>query len=246
MEIIARYIHGSEDSTDLDVIYVVDELPSLQECKTFCSDKEENRNLITVENGIVTSVYKGTQDEVNNALLDTYKLHEQEYPLLVERKVERDVHIKAIRAVRGILSHLSKSMFRPEIKNALRGSWSVRIETLQMIYDHFDEIDFDSLQNNMSGDDVKKLIAFQIGQVLALTDFVELYTKSEIASYFTDLKPYLYRNSTDNENLKEYLFLFIHCLTKNNMFDYTEDGTEVTFGFSYGTYDVKIEKKINK
>ena len=246
MNIIARYIHGSEDSTDLDVIYVVDELPSLQECKTFCSDKEENRNLITVENGIVTSVYKGTPDEVNNALLDTYKLHEQEYPLLVERKVERDVHIKAIRAVRCILSHLSRSMFRPEIKNALRGSWSVRIETLQMIYDHFDEIDFDSLQNNMSGDDVKKLIAFQIGQVLALTDFVELYTKSEIASYFTDLKPYLYRNSTDNENLKEYLFLFIHCLTKNNMFDYTEDGTEVTFGFSYGTYDVKLEKKINK
>ena len=246
MNIIARYIHGSEDSTDMDVIYVVDELPSLQECKTFCSDKEENRNLITVENGIVTSVYKGTPDEVNNALLDTYKLHEQEYPLLVERKVERDVHIKAIRAVRCILSHLSRSMFRPEIKNALRGSWSVRIETLQMIYDHFDEIDFDSLQNNMSGDDVKKLIAFQIGQVLALTDFVELYTKSEIASYFTDLKPYLYRNSTDNENLKEYLFLFIHCLTKNNMFDYTEDGTEVTFGFSYGTYDVKLEKKINK
>lgn len=246
MNIIARYIHGSEDSTDMDVIYVVDELPSLQECKTFCSDKEENRNLITVENGIVTSVYKGTPDEVNNALLDTYKLHEQEYPLLVERKVERDVHIKAIRAVRCILSHLSRSMFRPEIKNALRGSWSVRIETLQMIYDHFDEIDFDSLQNNMSGDDVKKLIAFQIGQVLALTDFVELYTKSEIASYFTDLKPYLYRNSTDNENLKRYLFIFIHCLTKNNMFDYTENGTEVTFGFSYGTYDVNLERKINK
>ena len=137
-------------------------------------------------------------------------------------------------------------MFRTEIKNALRGSWSVRVETLQMIYDHFDEIDFDSLNNNMSGDDVKKLIAFQIGQVLALTDFVELYTKSEIASYFTDLKPYLYRNSTDNENLKRYLFIFIHCLTKNNMFDYTENGTEVTFGFSSGTYDVKLERKINK
>ena len=246
MEIIARYIHGSEDSTDLDVIYVVDELPSLQECKTFCSDKEENRNLITVENGIVTSVYKGTPDEVYNSLLRTYNLRKQDYPLLVIRFVQRDAHIKVIRAVRGILSHLSRSMFRPEIKNALRGSWSVRIETLQMIYDHFDEIDFDSLQNNMSGDDVKKLIAFQIGQVLALTDFVELYTKSEIASYFTDLKPYLYRNSTDNENLKRYLFIFIHCLTKNNMFDYTENGTEVTFGFSYGTYDVKLEMKINK
>ena len=246
MKIIAKYIHGSEDSTDLDVIYVVDELPPLQECKVFCSDKIENRNLITIEDGIVTSVYKGTTDEVNNSLLRTYNLHKQEYPLLVTRLVQRDVHIKAIRAVRGILSHLSRSMFRSEIKNALRGSWSVRIETLRLIHDHFDEIDFDILQNNMSGDDVKKLIAFQIGQILALIDFVELYTKSEITSYFTDLKPYLYRNSTDNKKLKEYLFIFIHCLTKNNMFDYTENGTEVTFGFSYGTYDVKLEKKINK
>ena len=177
MKIIAKYIHGSEDSTDLDVIYVVDELPPLQECKVFCSDKIENRNLITINDGIVTSVYKGITDEVNNSLFSTYNLHEQEYPLLVTRFVQRDIHIKAIRAVRSILSHLSRSMFRTEIKNALRGSWSVRIETLQMIYDHFDEIDFDSLQNNMSGDDVKKLIAFQIGQVLALTDFVELYTK---------------------------------------------------------------------
>ena len=115
-----------------------------------------------------------------------------------------------------------------------------------MIYDHFDEIDFDTLQNNMSAADIKKLIAFQVGQVLALIDDVELYTKSEIADYFTDLKSYLYRNSTDNKNLKKYLFLFIHFLTKNNMFDYTENGTEVTFGFSYGTYDVKLEKLINK
>ena len=98
----------------------------------------------------------------------------------------------------------------------------------------------------MSGDDVKKLIAFQIGQILGLTDSVELYTKSEIASYYIDLKPYLYRNSTDNENLKGYLFLLIHCLTKNNMFDYTENGTEVTFEFLHVTYDVKLERKINK
>mgnify|MGYP006333953931 FL=1 len=242
MEIIARYIHGSEDSTDLDVIYVVDELPSLQECKTFCSDKEENRNLIIVENGIVTSVYKGTPDEVNNALLDTYKLHEQEYPLLVERKVERDVHIKAIRAVRGILSHLSRSMFRPEIKNALRGSWSVRIETLRLIHDHFDEIDFYTLQNNMSAEDIKKLIAFQVGQVLALIDDVELYTKSEIADYLEGLKPYLYRNSENDKDLKGYLYLLWHTLYYNQIFNYTENETEVTFTFTHKTYDAKTEK----
>lgn len=244
MKIIAKYIHGSEDLTDLDVIYVVDELPSLQECKIFCSDKIENRNLITIEDGIVTSVYKGTTDEVNNALIRTYNLHEQEYPLLVTRVVQRDTQIKAIRAVRGVLSHLSRSMFRPEIKNALRGSWSVRIETLQMIYDHFDEIDFDSLQNNMSAADIKKLIAFQIGQVLALIDGVELYTKSEIANYLKGLTPYLYRNSKNDKDLKRYLYLLWHTLYYNQIFNYTENETEVTFTFTHKTYDVKTEKLI--
>ena len=41
------YIHGSEDSTDVDIFYVFDELPSKQECKRFCSaDPAENRNII--------------------------------------------------------------------------------------------------------------------------------------------------------------------------------------------------------
>lgn len=74
--IIAKYIHGSEDSTDIDVHYVFDEMPSYQECKKFCdSDKSENRNIITIKNGIVTGCYKGTVDEINNALIETYPLH---------------------------------------------------------------------------------------------------------------------------------------------------------------------------
>lgn len=53
MEILARYIHGSEDSVDTDVYYVVDELPSFQECKEWCdSKKDENANLITIIDGI--------------------------------------------------------------------------------------------------------------------------------------------------------------------------------------------------
>lgn len=37
--------------------------------------------------------YKGTPDELNNALLETYSLHKQEYPLLITRKVTHNIGV---------------------------------------------------------------------------------------------------------------------------------------------------------
>lgn len=125
MEIIAKYIHGSEDSLDTDVYYVVKELPSFSECRAFCSaNKEENRNLIVIKNGVVTNCFIGTNDEINNALIDTYQLHEQEYPLLITKRVSRDIPLKAIRVSRGILSLLSRTQYRSEIKEALKSNFT--------------------------------------------------------------------------------------------------------------------------
>ena len=54
MKILARYVHGSEDSLDTDVIYIVDELPPLNECAEFCNSNDaENRNLAIVRDGVV-------------------------------------------------------------------------------------------------------------------------------------------------------------------------------------------------
>lgn len=73
MKILARYIHGSEDSTDLDVWYIIDRIPEIRECKLFCNDDlSENRNVAIVENVIISWCYKGLADEFNNALLATY------------------------------------------------------------------------------------------------------------------------------------------------------------------------------
>jgi hypothetical protein len=78
-----KYIHGSGDSLDIDVFYVFDKKPTYQECHIFCSNTDENRNIIVIDNGYVTDCFKGTIDEVQNSLIDTYGLHEQEYPLLI-------------------------------------------------------------------------------------------------------------------------------------------------------------------
>ena len=88
--IIAKYIHGSEDSIDTDVCYVFDRMPDAGECKRFCdSTRAENRNIICIENGTVSGCYKGIPDELNNALIETYGLHEQEYPLLISLMYNR-------------------------------------------------------------------------------------------------------------------------------------------------------------
>ena len=47
MKDLIRYVHGSEDSLDVDVYYVFDEMPDFNACKQFCcADKNENRNII--------------------------------------------------------------------------------------------------------------------------------------------------------------------------------------------------------
>lgn len=198
MNIIGNYIYGSEDSTDVDIAYIVDKLPSLQECKKFCSeDKKENRNLITINDGIITDCYKGTIDELNNAILDTYKLHIQNTELFINRNVKRDIPLKLIRSIRAMLSHLSRSQYRKEIKFALRSNWSMRLNTILNI--KLDTIDFNTLNNNMSREDILKLFAFQIGQCSALIyGKHELYTKNEIISYNDILTSYLRRNINTN------------------------------------------------
>ena len=136
MNILGKYIHGSEDSIDVDTYYWVDELPpTIQECKTWCESREgENANLFTIHteivgeqySSVVDKVYKGVPDEVNNSLLRTYDLHPNQESSLPPglHYVQRDKIIKYIRAVRIILSHLSKSQYRHDVKSALSsGDW---------------------------------------------------------------------------------------------------------------------------
>lgn len=241
MRIIARYIHGSEDSTDLDVYYVVDKLPEFSECRKFCSENtEENRNLIVIENGIVVDCFIGTVDEINNGLIVTYSLHEQTYPLLITKPVERNLPIKCIRATRGILSILSHTQYREEIKKALKGNWKQRLNTLSNI--DFSTIDFDFLDKKNDGTHFKKVIAFQIGQTLALIRGIEVYTKSSIAETFELLKPYLYREAVDTLNLNRMKWLF--CMYLLNL-RVEETGSDIVKFLDYDvSYELRHEKRI--
>lgn len=244
MEIIARYIFGSGNSLDRDILYIVDNLPgSIKECKDFCNDHSignDNPNIATISDGHIESVFKGTVDELNNALLRTYMLHDQEYPLLVDKVMDRDVYLKCIRSVRVILSHLSRSCYRVIIKEALRSGWGKRLDVLCDICRSNDDIDFSLLNKNMSGRDIMKLIAFQIGQCTALVYGWELYTKDEVCEVFPNLAKYIRRKSDDWDFLKSVMFDFVVLLKDIDYIDCGEN--KVQFGDR--VYDLKMEKSV--
>lgn len=244
----AKYIHGSEDSTDVDVHYVFDKLPSFAECKEFCdADKSENRNIITIsKDGIVTGCYKGTIDEINNGLLTTYPLHEQTSHLLVTRKVERNKPLKFIRAIRIILSHLSRSQYRPEVKAALRSTdWNIKLDTLDKI--DLTTIDFSILNKNLSAVDILKVIAFQVGQTLMLYHDIEAYTKSEVAKHYKPLAPFIYRQETNDiatlDHLMHYLIQYIRKDYPTRMIGKNKD--IVWFMSENKKFDLVTEKQID-
>ena len=264
MNILGKYIHGSEDSVDVDTYYWVDELPStIQECKTWCESREgENANLFTVHteivgeqySSVVDKVYKGVPDEVNNSLLRTYDLHPNQESSLPPglHYVQRDKFIKYIRSVRIILSHLSRSQYRSDVKSALSGGdWKFKLNTLLSI--PLADIDFSTLNHRMIPEDIKKVIAFQIGQSIGLMDGYEYYTKSEIADAYPILRQFLYRDSESNINeLDDMLKYFIKRIYDevNTHIIYEDCGIISFLTFeddgivTYSKYDVKNEKRI--
>lgn len=236
-----RYVHGSEDSLDVDVIYLVEKQPSFQEAKMFCADKQENRNIATIQDGVINWCFKGTIDELNNGLRATYGLHPQTEPLLLTKDVERDVLLKVIRVVRCLLSHLSRTAYRTQVKEALKSpSWAHKLTTLSSI--PFQEItDFGSKGNK---EDILKVFAFQLGQSLALVEGVELFTKSSVAAYYPALQPYLYRQvGADVADLYTYISLF---LQKVQAFEVHETENGVYFTHFDTLIDLKTESVLQK
>lgn len=154
-------------------------------------DKPVNINLAVLTEGAITWVMKGIPDETNNSIFLTYHLHKQHHPLGIERLVPRDTEKKILRATRAILSQLTKSERRHNIKNALKANQlSLRLDALKLIT--FQELNFKQAEKDVI--EIVKLIAFQLGQTMALVnDNRELYTKTQVAEYDPRLRSYLMR-----------------------------------------------------
>jgi hypothetical protein len=241
MEILPKYqIFGSENSTDIDVVFFIEEIPSkisksADLCKEFSNlyatiyreKRTINSNLAVLNNGILVDVFKGTTDELNNALFYTYLLHDQEYGNSLSRLLKRDVNLKYLRCARMILSFLSRTKYRNNVKLALKGSIETKLDVLKLI-NLTSLIDFGKTINDV---EVKKSIAFQIGQTLLLNEGIEVYTKNDISMHMNKLEHYLMRiEPTDFLVLQTYLTYFSNSLEEripnmNYKTEYKYDGS---------------------
>lgn len=221
MKLPVYQIFGSENSLDLDLVFFIEEMPETiaeklsltkelsQSIILFFPEKEINANLAVQRNGHLVGVYKGTTDELNNALFYTYQNHHQKFGNQITKLLVRDVDLKFLRSARMILSFLSKTEYRSMIKSSLKGDLDEKIQALEKI----DLEQLSSFGKNTNLLDIQKSIAFQLGQAISLHEGKELYTKNEIANAFPDLKKYLSREeNTDFENLQKWLFSFITIL----------------------------------
>lgn len=199
--------HGSENSLDEDVYVIVDRVFDNIESKKLCeSYLPLNANLLYVKDGKVNWCYKGTIDECNNSLLNTYNLHKQNYECPIKEKMPRAYSLKILRTLRGLLSYLSRTEYREQVKEALKNpDINAKIKLLQDIY--FPNIKDYKKNNNI---EVYKFFAFQLGQTLALVrDNKELFTKNQVGEHFHILKGSLNREKELPENVLSIYYQFL-------------------------------------
>lgn len=219
-------IFGSENSFDVDLVFFIQEMPEtileklslskkLSESITSSfPEKELNTNLAICKNGHLTEVYKGTTDELNNALFYTYDFHKQNQENQIAKLLVRDVDLKFLRSTRMILSFASKTEYRVLVKNALKENLSEKMNVLQKL-DLTKIVSFGKGKNNS---DIIKSIAFQLGQCIALQEGKELYTKNQIAELFPELKKYLFREENVNLNdLQKGLLYFVELVKTRSL-----------------------------
>ena len=217
----AYQIFGSKSSEDFDVCFFVDSLDDTKrnhemvtiykEQTVFNTSKPVNANLAIVQNGIITENFKGSADELNNALFTTYNLHNQVYKNHIERLVSRNLESRIVRCARTLVGNFTRTDLRISAKAALRADVATQLEFLDAIqlkkYTDFGK--------HGSVIETYKTLAFQLGMTIALLNDKEVYTKEAIIEIFPELENYLMRKEQNSEALQKHLKLFI-MMVKNN------------------------------
>lgn len=230
------YIYGSDDSTDKDVVIIIpkEEMPKTQEerkervlflLKEY--DLDWNATLVVIENGRISDTIftKSWIDSLNNAVLATYFLHDQIHPLEITEKQQRNKTLAIYKAVRTVLAMLTRTQYRSHIRPIMKG-----IHDFNFKLDALKKIDFKSVthfnQKNTSDADAFKIIAFYVGQNIALVENnIEIYTKKDLVKHFGSLEPFIYRKliaENDKIILQQYINHWLSLLHSFGIFQSKE------------------------
>lgn len=239
------YKFGSKQSLDNDLLYIVDCIGTIEECKKMAENLQETSdddiNFAVLENRQLVNVYKGTPDEVNNSLFKTFFNFEQYYN---ERPVDltiRNVSLKISRCLRIIMSFLSRTSDRKNIKNLLK-SENVFYQLKYLFDFNFENIN-DFNKKNFTTEQIYKKIFFQIGQTMTLINGIEVYSKKGIINHYDVFEKYLMLQTEIDENSKRQLNFWKDqlCLDIKRYFNYLD----ITCQFVFQITNKEIKYYVN-
>ena len=98
------------------------------------------------------------------------------------------MQMQVCRAIRSVLTRVTRSDFRKEVKDSLRTqNLESHLRTLQKI-----DFTHPSVKKLFTVEDCKAT-AFQFAQTILLMEGIEVYSKGEVAQHFPNLQPFMYR-----------------------------------------------------
>lgn len=237
-------IYGSQDSTDTDVVFYVDKLSAIREDrkrlvsiikKDFKPDW--NITLAIVKDGIITDcIYpKASPESLNNAIFNTYDLHEQDHPCKVLRYVERNTVLAIYKTIRLLCTYLTRTEYRTFIRPTVHWSFSIDLKVNKLLNIKFNElVEFN--QPNMVAVDIWKTWCFYVVQNKALLNGLQIYTKADAFRYEPRSYNFIYRKELTKEDkewfntyVKTYLYNIksLGIITKNNVISLNAESADM-------------------
>ena len=219
---------GSLDSTDVDIMfYLHNPLESIKWCKDKAAELKYKVNkkyvdvnfVVCNSDARISSCYKGSIDEVNNMLYYTTWLGFRNKGRYVKKLYPRSFLEKRQRVLRGILSYLSRTAHRKDIKKVL-GKYDQSVDLFKSIsIKEITELN----KNNVTYQDFCKFLAFQFAQLDALNKDIEIFTKQDAVNRYPELYEFIYRKSENADLVEELQKRHIELFESSKIWSYSND-----------------------
>ena len=234
LDITGIYRYGSNDSDDIDVFISLNRIPdfnddddsammdeihetidyTLKYSGTFTnSGKSIDYSFIHISDaGVVDWCEYDDLAECNNALFYTFAHHPYNNNVLygrnpIKKKLEQNVSFKIVKVVRTLLTFLSRTEYRKDVKHLLKhGTFKERLEFVLQVVSKNGLSNINSFEKKLDDVEIVKDIAFMFIQLYGLVHEVDVFCKRDACLRFPDLMPYIYKDSEASlEKLEDFI-----------------------------------------
>jgi len=244
LDITGIYRYGSNDSDDIDVFIGLNRVPDLDDeddrimmeeihetidytlrysGQFTNSDKKVEYSFIHISpEGVVDWCEYDDLEECNNALYYTFNHHAYNNNVLygknpIKSKLEQNVSFKIVKVVRTLLTFLSRTSYREEVKYLLKqGTFKERLEFLLKVVSENGISSIDTFNKKLPDVEIVKDIAFMFIQLYGLVHDVDVFCKRDAALRFPDMSRYIYKDhNAPLEPLEDFIIETFESLSMN-------------------------------